>query len=1093
MENREGKPVDWTVLGIEPTADKKAITLAYRAKLKETNPEDKPEEFKALREAYEQACEWAAKQSEDDDQDSRAPKTPVQQWAEDLASLYASFSRRVSVAAWQELLTRDEAIALDTRPQIENALLMFLMRFNNLPREVWQLLNDTFRWPERREELYESYPRSYVDRMLIDSAVFGHILPLTLFTPGENAEDADAYLDLYLQARRCEWEELPDLLAQMEALSESHPYGQALQYRAMVTGGDPLGVVKLLELSNEYPDDRFLKSELADAYLEGESWEQCEALVNELREDDRKNRQLIWMLAQSLAGPGRYAEGVELLGDLMHLAGGDQKELMELADIRKTWNENLIKQYEERLEQGECDDKLLFELSWCYLQNEYNEKSVELIERMDKDNLDPYEYYNLSSQAYLSTERFEEAFEDSKALVEVVRVMEPDGTEKTEKRLARFAEFIARCGDALYAQKRIEDALTYYEEAAAVDPDNPERLTHYSRVMASLNHWAEAAEAAERLTEILPGAYHGQYLLAQYYYEMRNDRDAFYHVNQALGMERGDLGVYVLRLRILLRNGALQEAVDDLRFLEDSQCGEYLPIIWMKALYAEATDYIDEDTPEEEIPQPGQLEDGTPFQLANGKEAAVQLYQRIYEHLQQGEEMDFAGEVCFRLALLLQGEGEDVSEKQLEVLNKGLETDPHNEDCLDFKGWLLKKLGRNDEAIETYTRLQKLPHPGVEPERNLAQLYAKDSRSHADKALEFYLMVLEKEPEDPVSLYYAGLYAYYVRNFMLAENLFMREKAIEPDCTDSYRLLSFVYEAWGRLERALEEANELIRVAKEADQVKLSNYNRKAHILRRMGRCDEAVETCFQASFAVPFEGSHAEVAEIYRQFGRIEDNERHLGLWAEANRRHPSDPQDAGGLAEAQVMHYLMAGDMRKAKHFARTGRSVMTEQQRLAIDRILAIYKNDLAAEEKALLAEMKRRERDGGDNVQVYSWIASLKWRQGDHETASRYAQMCLEGIEEELKPFATTRPLFLCKRAAMNAIVGNMDQAWADLAEARSLPLCEQCIYCACKDADIFEAEIEYISGNMQAAKEKALEFRKKWPDENDFLSLLNALQ
>ena len=47
--------MDWTILGIGPTKDKKEITNAYRAKLRTTNPEDKPEEFKELRAAYEDA------------------------------------------------------------------------------------------------------------------------------------------------------------------------------------------------------------------------------------------------------------------------------------------------------------------------------------------------------------------------------------------------------------------------------------------------------------------------------------------------------------------------------------------------------------------------------------------------------------------------------------------------------------------------------------------------------------------------------------------------------------------------------------------------------------------------------------------------------------------------------------------------------------------------------------------------------------------------------------------------------------------------------------------------------------------------------
>ena len=33
--------MDWNILGIAPTKDKKAITAAYRTRLRETNPEEK--------------------------------------------------------------------------------------------------------------------------------------------------------------------------------------------------------------------------------------------------------------------------------------------------------------------------------------------------------------------------------------------------------------------------------------------------------------------------------------------------------------------------------------------------------------------------------------------------------------------------------------------------------------------------------------------------------------------------------------------------------------------------------------------------------------------------------------------------------------------------------------------------------------------------------------------------------------------------------------------------------------------------------------------------------------------------------------------
>lgn len=54
----------WEILGIEPTKDKKAIKRAYAAQTKVVHPEEKPEEFKRLREAYQAALRYAESDEE---------------------------------------------------------------------------------------------------------------------------------------------------------------------------------------------------------------------------------------------------------------------------------------------------------------------------------------------------------------------------------------------------------------------------------------------------------------------------------------------------------------------------------------------------------------------------------------------------------------------------------------------------------------------------------------------------------------------------------------------------------------------------------------------------------------------------------------------------------------------------------------------------------------------------------------------------------------------------------------------------------------------------------------------------------------------
>jgi hypothetical protein len=49
----------WHILGIEPTEDLRAIKRAYALRVRENNPEDAPEQFQAIRSAYEIALSCA--------------------------------------------------------------------------------------------------------------------------------------------------------------------------------------------------------------------------------------------------------------------------------------------------------------------------------------------------------------------------------------------------------------------------------------------------------------------------------------------------------------------------------------------------------------------------------------------------------------------------------------------------------------------------------------------------------------------------------------------------------------------------------------------------------------------------------------------------------------------------------------------------------------------------------------------------------------------------------------------------------------------------------------------------------------------------
>ncbi|MDE5892380.1 MAG: J domain-containing protein, partial [Acetatifactor sp.] len=88
----------FSILGIEETREEKAIKAAYREKLAVTNPEDNPEGFKRLRQAYEEALALlkAPQEGEQEPEDT----SESGQWVAEASRLYSTLSGRQDLEGW---------------------------------------------------------------------------------------------------------------------------------------------------------------------------------------------------------------------------------------------------------------------------------------------------------------------------------------------------------------------------------------------------------------------------------------------------------------------------------------------------------------------------------------------------------------------------------------------------------------------------------------------------------------------------------------------------------------------------------------------------------------------------------------------------------------------------------------------------------------------------------------------------------------------------------------------------------------------------------------------------------------------------------
>lgn len=1146
--------MDWTLLGIEPTSDKDAITKAYRMKLLATNPEDHPEEFKALRAAYEQALESAESVAELEAQLSGVEGTAdaelaadgdatmdVSRWTLELQKVYFDLRRRLNPEEWRKLFSYDVCQALDFRPQVEHAMITFFLDYFYLPRPIWQLIDAEFGLVERVDELYESYPKDFVDIIIVSGVNEDDKVPLDMFIPGVNGKDVDEYLSIFLRADRLPYEEEGEAVAQLEQLTESHPYGDAMAACVEIAVGGleayAPGIQKLKDLNEAYPKDERLHLELINQYMKGGEHAEAEQVCQELL-GFAPSGQARWFLAQSMAGQGRYADAVEKINDLMSESEGNQKQLYELNEVRAEWNKALIVQYAERLEENPRDNKTRLDLAWAYLQNDHDEEADKLTESLvfatadgqlaggtdgpdasdDAAGVDAFDYYNLTSHIKFCLDQKEEALHRVDCLIEATKALVDDGTEKTAKRMRRLPEFMGRRADCIYGMgiEHRQEALEAYRAVLETAPEDPDLLTSYTMVNLRMKDFQGAKEAAERLIAVTPRSYYGYNLLGHALFGLRRDGDAFAVLNRALGLDDHDLGVYILRLRIMIRNGAFEQAHEVLQFLEENGLEEDLSVKWCYALLAE---YEDEDHARAET-----------------------LTRAVLDEIEKADKEDtpnWTAYAYFRMACLLAHrlDEEDVVDHPaiLALLEKGLEEDDTDLDCLDYKAWLLKADGKVKEALEVYHRLEQIPGHSPEVELRLAELYYNDLDRNADKSLRYYELLLAQDDNNPDYHFYAGMCHMLLNEFDDAEAHFLREKELEPEAVDSYFRLNSVYLATGRYEDALREADAAIDAACASFKVTKNGriaalqpgmekkpekrigigrrgsrkaqeepanaalptedigpvisdraandlnryYMRKVRTLRRLGCPQEAVAVLEDIRDRLGYD-AFDEIAEVYMQFGMWDD------LFNKALERAWS----FGGTTDPHAVYLtirgmLARGDVGDAHRLFRKSRSVIESDEREELEKFFFLIDGRYRKEIAVLESIREQKERDGKatwfvDSDLAYAWLML-----GDEAKAKSYATSALEGFRKAEERDRRNATNYRSQCVGALAILGEFDAAREQLAEVRTMPLCDSCDYCACKDADIFEVQLEILMGNLARARELTDAAKKIWHDDIDF--------
>lgn len=228
----------FAVLGIEETKDKGQIQNAYRAKLAENNPEDHPEEFMRLRQAYEQALAYADSIEEENAEEE--DDSQVGMWMTNVKNVYNSIRKRIDEKEWKKLLEEDVCDDLEFCEDAKIRLFQFLMDNYRLPCNIYKLLDEKFGIEENQDAMKEFLPVDFVDYIIRVVHTDGEYDFAYEYLEGPDGAKFDFFIQSIAELEYAVEEDVSraqELLDAMKATGITHPYLDAYETVILAKSG----------------------------------------------------------------------------------------------------------------------------------------------------------------------------------------------------------------------------------------------------------------------------------------------------------------------------------------------------------------------------------------------------------------------------------------------------------------------------------------------------------------------------------------------------------------------------------------------------------------------------------------------------------------------------------------------------------------------------------------------------------------------------------------------------------------------------------------------------------------------------------------
>lgn len=1105
------KQVVFHILEIEETKDESVIAQAYRNKLRVTNPEDDPEGFKQLREAYEEALRLA--KTDDGQETDDAPKTEAELWVAKVKELYGDLLRRRDIRCWRELLSDPVCDGLDTAIEAREKMLIFLMGNTNIPQEVWKALDDKFEYVKDIESLAERFPRNFLNyvKYCVEQGTF---LDFSLFSEREGVLEpgnGDEYINALLAAKNFieqeDYEKAEEKLKTLDAYGYVHPYEDVEKMRVLVhkeQTGEALLIAK--RLRKEYPDNDYIlfhyANVLAACGRKQEAYELWLVCVEKHPDHYTAKRNI----ARYLMETGDYYHVREYILDLLDIVNSNE----ELEEMLHKANQEMIPVYEEEMRTGAVDERfpkeeLIFKLGWCLFQEKRVQEAADLFDGYTPDDEWEYDYCYLYGRLLNQLERYEESLPILERCVEIVEHLEDDGSAETRKRFSR--KYIVKnliglsyhkLGDEEKAQQVYHDNIA---EITGVK-EKVETLYNFSRMMMEAKSYEKAVDICDSLLKLNNQFYPAYLTRQEAYFHLRRAQEVINDYHNAVNIFAGFHQPYKYAMEVFIIYNQYQDAknvierakenkveftnqmklfeVKVLRNLAKSNDERSEPLRiakWLK-------DHVEDENNDIEDKSEVEFELALLFWDNDGFDAALKHIKAAIEQNPKRLQYRYVrGNIYLSKAKKY---GKDIDDYR-RALDEYVIAEPAYQDnsYLKYgKAECLNKLGRKSEAVTLYEAIIKKDGAFRDVCEKAADyyenLYYKDhNKKNFEKAIELMNIQIEATPK---CYYYVhrGLKYMYNMDLELAVRDFDLALADVPDDWASWNNKGCCYKYSHEFEKAIECLQKAIECMKE-QKVPLPYFN-LADCYERTGRYEEAI-ACYKEAIKLDSKrvSLKEEIAKDYMYMGDYKKAEEYFNLTKDSKDYYSNMGElRLRQLKKRDCLNFYVKGikaamgTTAEAKSLERKRRMELVElHMDLLMDYKKAVHQLNL------LLAKTPPTQEN--EHFDIQRKYAECFYMMGDKQKAKKHAEFALEhfnksgqGTLEDYLKFQPYQPIRLGKIAWLWICLGDEERAKEAFEQMERVQCCRDCAYGKCYESSYYLGKYYLAKGD----KEKAVSYLKE---------------